>query len=100
MALTPSPLASLIEQHRTAIISATHRHRGRTVAVFGSVARGEETAASDIDFLVEFEPSSSLLDLIHLEDELRELLGVPVDVVSMGALLDRDEDIRQDAVLL
>lgn len=100
VALASTPLGSLVERHREAIIASTHRHKGRTVAVFGSVARGEETDASDIDFLVEFEPSSSLLDLIHLEDELRDLLGVAVDVVSVGALLDRDEDIRQDAAPL
>jgi uncharacterized protein len=68
--------------------------------VFGSVARGEDTAESDIDFLVEFEPTSSLLDLIHLEDDLRALLARPVDVVSLGALLDRDDDIRRDAITL
>ena len=93
-------MRTLIELHRGAILAAVSRRRGRSIAVFGSVARGEETDASDIDFLVEFEPNSSLLDLIHLEDDLRELLGVPVDVVSAGALLDRDDDIRRDAMVL
>ncbi len=68
--------------------------------MFGSVARGDEHASSDIDFLVEFEPHSSLLDLIHLEDALAVLLKRPVDVVSAGGLLDRDDDIRRDAVAL
>ena len=77
-----------------------HRHRGRSVAVFGSVARGDETAASDIDFLVEFEPGSSLFDLLHIGEELEQLLGVPVDVVSAGGLKDRDEHIRREAVPL
>lgn len=76
------------------------RHRGRSVAVFGSVARGDETAASDIDFLVEFEPGSSLFDLLHLGEDLEQLLGVPVDVVSAGGLKDRDEHIRREAVPL
>ncbi len=100
VALAPTPLGSLIESHRDAILSAVGRRRGRSIAVFGSVARGDETAASDIDFLVEFEPNSSLLDLIHLEDDLRDLLGVPVDVVSTGALLERDDGIRRDAIAL
>ena len=43
---------------------------------------------------------SSLLDLIHLEEALSELLGVSVDVVSIGALLERDDEIRRDAVPL
>jgi predicted nucleotidyltransferase len=100
VALAPTPLGTLIEQHRDAILAAVARRHGRNIAVFGSVARGEETAASDIDFLVEFEPNSSLLDLIHLEDDLCGLLGVRVDIVSTGALLERDDDIRRDAIAL
>jgi predicted nucleotidyltransferase len=68
--------------------------------VFGSVARGEHTPRSDIDFLVEFEPGSSLFNIVRLEDALSELLGCPVDVVSAGALLDRDDDIRNDLIHL
>ncbi len=75
-------------------------HNARSIAVFGSVAWGEVTVDSDIDFLVEFEPGSSLLDLIHFEEALGDLLGVDVDVISLGALLERDSDIRSDAVTL
>ena len=100
MALASTPLGTLIDRHRDKILEIVRAHRGRSIAVFGSVARGEDTAASDVDFLVEFEPASSLLDLIHLEDNLRDLLGLPVDVVSAGALLDRDDDIRRDAIPL
>jgi predicted nucleotidyltransferase len=76
------------------------RHKRRSVAVFGSVARGEDGPRSDIDFLVEFEPGSSLFDLMGLQDDLSELLGRPVDVVSEGALLDRDGDIRRELIRL
>ncbi|WP_291828089.1 hypothetical protein [Candidatus Neomicrothrix sp.] len=41
-----------------------------------------------------------MLDLIHLEEALGDLLGVEVDVVSAGALLDRDDEIRRDALPL
>ena len=68
--------------------------------MFGSVARDEETATSDIDFLVDFEPGSSLFDLLHISQELEELLGVPVDVVSVGGLKERDDHIRREAVPL
>jgi uncharacterized protein len=100
VALASTRAGLLVEQHRDDIRALVQRHKGRSVAVFGSVARGEDTADSDIDFLVEFEPTSSLLDLIHLEDDLRALLARPVDVVSVGALLDRDDDIRRDAITL
>ena len=76
------------------------RHRGVSVSIFDSVARGDETPASDIDFLVEFEPGSSLFDLFHISEELEALLGVPVDVVSVGGLKERDTHIRREAVPL
>jgi uncharacterized protein len=100
MAGHSTALNALIESHRTGIRALLEPHNARSIAVFGSVARGEATAGSDIDFLVEFEPGSSLLDLIHLEEALRDLLGVEVDVISLGALLDRDHEIRSDAVVL
>jgi uncharacterized protein len=93
-------LASLIKERRDEILRLVREHHGRSISVFGSVARGEAHDDSDIDFLVEFEPDSSLLDLIHLEEALAGLLGVPVDVISVGALLDRDDRIRRDAVPL
>ena len=95
-----SELSSIVERNRTEIIDLVRRHRGRSIAVFGSVARGEATSGSDIDFLVEFESSSSLLDLVHLEEALAALLGVAVDVVSAGSLLERDAEIRNDAITL
>lgn len=61
----------------------------------GSVARGDETATSDVDFLVEFEPKRSLFDLLHLQDDLSALLDRPVDVVSVGGLKERDVAVRE-----
>jgi uncharacterized protein len=53
---------------------------------------------SDIDLLVDFEPDSSLFDLLHLTEELEKLLGHRVDVVSLGGLKDRDRRILAEAV--
>ena len=100
MALTSTRLGSLIERYRDEIVALAARHKGSSVAVFGSVARGEDSPGSDVDFLVEFQPGSSLLDVIRLEEELSQLLDCPVDVVSAGALLDRDDDIRRDLIRL
>lgn len=90
----------LVEEHRREITELARRHRGRSIAVFGSVARGEDQAGSDIDFLVEFEAGSSLFDLIHLQDELSALLGCRVDVVSVGGLKPRDGHILEEALPL
>ena len=100
MALTGSPLGALVAQRRDEIVALVLQHKARSIAVFGSVARGEATETSDVDFLVEFEPNSSLVDLVHLEDALRSLLGTNVDVISTGALLERDDEIRRDAIVL
>lgn len=90
----------LVDSHRDEIAAALQRHHGRSIAIFGSVARGEDTDESDIDFLVDFEPGSSLFDLLHLQDELTAILGCAVDVVSIGGLKDRDDHIRNEAVRL
>ena len=92
--LVMSERRAIVEARRKEIRALVRQHKGRAAALFGSVARGEETATSDIDFLVDFEAGSSLLDLLHLQDELAALLGCPVDVVSVGGLKQRDAHIR------
>ena len=61
-------------------------------SVFGSFVRGEQTSHSDVDFLVEFEPGRSLLDLSGLRLELSDLLGRKGDVVTLNALHPRLKD--------
>lgn len=87
-----------VESKRNEINDLVRQHHGRAVALFGSVARGDDTPESDIDFLVEFEKGSSLFDLMDLQESLEQLLGVSVDVVSVGGLKERDEHIRREAV--
>lgn len=97
---TTPPLRELVEQHRDAIKDAARRHRAVSISVFGSVTRETDTDASDVDFLVELEPDSSLFDLLHLQDELQLLLGRSVDVVSVAGLKPRDVRMRQEAITL
>ncbi len=68
------------------VIAIAARHGARNVRVFGSVARGQDSSLSDVDFLVKMEEGSSLLDLSALTLDLKELLGVEVDVVSEDGL--------------
>ena len=77
---------------RAEILAAAARHGATNVRVFGSVARGDAGATSDVDFLVDFEPGRSLLDLAGLLVDLEDLLGHPVDVVTEPGLKAR---IRQ-----
>ena len=74
---------------------------GYNVRVFGSVARGEENQASDIDFLVTFRKGTTLFDRGGLVVELGEYLGCDVDVVSDKAVhpLIRDNVYRSAIAL-
>jgi len=76
------------------------RHKATSIAVFGSVARGEDRADSDIDFLVTFEESVSIRDWLLLNEELGAFLKTSVDVVSSRGLKPRDTHIREEAILL
>lgn len=67
--------------------------------VFGSIARREDHAASDIDLLVDAEPGLDLLDLIDAADELEKLLGRGVDIVTSRSLT-AEHEISRTAVAL
>lgn len=54
----------------------------RKVAVFGSYVRGEENPESDIDIIVDFTERKSLLELVKIERELSEALGIKVDLLT------------------
>jgi hypothetical protein len=71
---------------REAVLRLAARHGARNVRVFGSVARGEARPDSDIDILVELEPGRSLLDLVALKQDLEDLLGREIDVLTEAAL--------------
>jgi len=85
-------LDKVIQANRGEILRIAARHGASNVRIFGSVARGEAGAGSDVDLLVDLEPGRSLLDLGGLLMELRDLLMCPVDVVTEKGLRDR---IRQ-----
>jgi predicted nucleotidyltransferase len=91
---------ALLRQRRSDLLAAANRRGASNLRVFGSVARGNQDDQSDIDFLVDFEPSRSLVDVAGLILDLQEILGVPVDVVEASTLRPGDEDILSDAVAL
>lgn len=65
------------------------RYGIKEIGIFGSYVRGEQGEKSDVDVLVDFTSSISLLDFIHLENELSDLLGIKVDLVMRTALKPR-----------
>ncbi|MEJ5261374.1 MAG: nucleotidyltransferase family protein [Ignavibacterium sp.] len=60
----------------------------KSIGLFGSIVRGDATAESDIDILVEFEKPIGL-DFVMLADELEKILGVKVDLVTPNAIKPR-----------
>ncbi|MCX9084863.1 MAG: nucleotidyltransferase family protein [Candidatus Methanoperedens sp.] len=82
-------IENLLHKKRNLIYSLAKKHGAYNVRIFGSVARKEADADSDIDFLVDLEPGRSLLDLGGLLMDLRELLPCKVDVITEKGLRER-----------
>lgn len=74
--------------HRAEIREIVQSHRARNARVFGSVAHGTDTDSSDLDILVDPTKDTTLLDLGAIRYKLRNLLGVPVDVLTPNSLPD------------
>jgi uncharacterized protein len=99
--LQATPLRELVEAHRDEIKAIVARHHGRSVAIFGSVARGDERPGSDIDFLVELVPGARPFEILSIGAELEEALGVKVDVGTPDSLRERLRDeVLAEAVTL
>lgn len=94
-------LEELRSRYRDQILALARKRGAHNVRVFGSIARGEQDAASDIDLLVDFEPGRSLLDLTGLWLDLEATLGCKVDVVSSRGLRPRvASEVTRDAISL
>ena len=78
--------SSILKKYRKEILNLASRHGARDVRVFGSLARGEGSEASDLDLLVTLNEGRSLLDLVGLKQDLEDLVHRPVDVVTERAL--------------
>lgn len=99
--LPDTPTGRRLRRHRRKM-NLTAAQRGATnLRVFGSVARGEDTEASDIDLLVDLAPGTGLLGLIGLQRELAELLGRDVDLVpASGLKADARDTVLAEAISL
>ena len=95
-------LQELLQEKREKILAIATKPGAYNVRVFGSVARGEETSASDIDFLVDYDLSKiSPWFPGGLLADLEDLLGCQVDIVTEKGLHDLiRERILQEAINL
>ena len=82
-----------LSQHREAVCLAAARYRVANPRVFGSALHGNDREGSDLDLLVDPLPGATLFDLGGLQDELQELLGVSVDVLTLQDLPAKFRDV-------
>ena len=92
-----------LKKQRDEIYEIARRNKAKTVYVFGSCARKEETSDSDVDFLVEFQDGATLFDHGGLYYDLSQFLKRPVDVISLRGLKKGSEferSVKEEMVLL
>jgi predicted nucleotidyltransferase len=72
------------------------------LGIFGSFARNEQNSNSDIDLLVKFKNTPSLLQLIKIENDLSKKLGFKVDLITEGSIKNRriKAQIKQDIKII
>ena len=93
-------IQDLIKDNRQEILRVAESHGATNVRVFGSVARGIDKPG-DLGLLVRLEPGYSLFDLIAIKQDLEDLLGCRVDVVTEAALSPyMREQVLQEAASL
>jgi len=95
-----TPTLDRVRASRDRITRAAAQRRLSDVRVFGSVARGEAAAGSDVDLLVHPAADASVFDLAGFMVDVAELLGLEVDVVSDRGHGPTMEQIRREAVTL
>ncbi len=86
-----------LENLREQILGITARHGARNLRVFGSRAREQADSDSDLDVLIDLAPGRSLLDIIAIKQDLEDLIGCRVDVVTEVSLSPyiRDDVLRE-----
>ena len=94
-----------IRQFAPQLIQIAQKHGISRIYVFGSVARGDSTDQSDVDFLVEMQEGASLFGVGGFCYESEKLLGIPVDVVPLSTLSQVSDqkfvsNIQKEAILL
>ncbi len=85
-------IRELVQAKRAEILQLAAQYGASNVRLFGSVARNEARSDSDVDFLIDLERDWSLLDRIALIQDLEDLLGRKVDVVTAKGLREYFRD--------
>jgi len=79
-------LSERLDRFRASIRRVVEANRASNPRVFGSVARGDDSEESDLDLLVDSAPNMTLFDIGAIRHEVETLIGLPVDVVTLGSI--------------
>lgn len=74
--------STALTAHREQVVALARAHGAACIRVFGSTARGADREGSDLDLLVDLPQGTSLLAIVGLQQELSDVLGVPVDLCT------------------
>jgi hypothetical protein len=90
-----------IDIPRKKIVEFCHKWKVREFSVFGSVLRDDFHSDSDVDVIVDFEPDAkrSLFDMVSMTDELKEIFGREVDLMTRRSVEQSRNYIRRKAIL-
>lgn len=91
-----------IEEIKIKIKPTLKKYKIKKAGIFGSVVRGEATATSDVDILVEMPDGASLLDLVGLKQDLEEILNKKVDVLTYNSIyhLLKERILNEEVAIL
>jgi Predicted nucleotidyltransferases len=98
--------SEILKKYWSEILGIAHKYESKglyNIRVFGSIARGDDTEESDIDLMVDVKPEArpSLLVLIRMNNELEQLLGVKVDLITARSIPQRTrERVLNEAIKL
>ena len=90
----------VLGEHREAILAAAAANKATSIALVGSVARGDDGPDSDYDFLATFAPGADLFDIGGLLADLEDLLGAAVDVLDAGGVKAKNSEVFAEAIPL
>ncbi len=90
------------QEVKNIIISILQDYNPVRIGIFGSYARNDNCQSSDIDILVKFKSTLSLLQLVHIERMISQNLGIKVDLVTEGAIKNKivKEHIEKDLQII
>ncbi len=92
---TRDEILNLLVQNKSEL---ENRFKVRRLALFGSYARGDQTPDSDVDILVDIDPSVGL-EFVTLAEQIEQLLGLPIELVSRRAIKpNKLKYIEQDLI--